>query len=71
MRTNLFEASSMAGLDIPDDNFRLERIQLTMAACLLMSANAELPPEDAVGDVLQVYQYVSGALEMMKNGESE
>ncbi len=66
MRTNVFEFSSLAGPDIPDDKFRLERIQLTMAACLLMSANAKLPPEDAVGDVLQVYQYVSGALEKIK-----
>ena len=41
----------------------LELIQLTMAACQLMAVDRNLSPEDAVGDVMQVYDCVAELME--------
>ena len=42
-------------LDIAAEESRMEMIELTKAACALMTANSSLAPKDAVGDVFQVY----------------
>lgn len=46
-------------LDITVERSRKELIELTKAACTLMSADSTLRPCDAVGDVLQVYLNVA------------
>lgn len=46
-------------LDITVERSRRELIELTKAACTLMSADSTLRPCDAVGDVLQVYLNVA------------
>lgn len=43
-----------------------ELIQLTLAACQLMATDRNLTPEDAVGDVLQVYDCVAESMEKRK-----
>lgn len=46
-------------LDVTLEGSRRELIELTKAACTLMSADSSLRPCDAVGDVLQVYLNVA------------
>ena len=72
MYAKLVEEGSLSGVVLPDGEYtRYECIQLTRAACELMSTNPSLPPEDAVGDVMQVYQYVLDELQKLKKPVTE
>ena len=50
-----------------DGDTSSERMPLIQAACMLMGADRSLSPEDAVGDVMQVYDCVMEALERRKH----
>ena len=54
-RSTLTLASSLLPADIPDE----QKNALLLSACILLTANPNLPPHDAVGDAMQLWETIS------------
>ncbi len=66
MRAIPIDEESGLSQNAVDGDMHRERACLIQAACTLMGADKSLSPEDAVGDVMQIYDWVTEALEKRK-----
>ena len=54
-RSTLTLASSLLPADMPDE----QKNALVLSASILLTANPNLPPHDAVGDAMQLWEIIS------------